>query len=162
MNINIVVAADLNNGIGINNALLCHLPNDLKYFKKLTTGFPILMGRNTYLSIGKPLPNRTNIVISKQVNAIDGCVVFNSIEAGIEYAKQLQVPELFIIGGDSIYKQTLYLADTVYLTRIKHTFAADAFFPELIDVQWKLHSSDCFDADEKHAYSYCFEVYKRT
>lgn len=161
MNINIIVAADLNNGIGANNALLCHLPNDLKYFKKITNGFPILMGRNTYLSIGKPLPNRINIVISRQVNAIDGCMVFNSIEAGIAYAKKMQMPELFIIGGDSIYKQTLCLADTVYLTRIKHVFAADAFFPKLNSKQWRLHSSECFDADEKHAYGYCFEVYKK-
>lgn len=161
MRISIIVAADLNNGIGANNALLCHLPNDLKYFKKLTTGYPVLMGKNTYLSIGKPLPNRTNLVVSKQVKSIEGCEVFASIEEGIAYAQQLNTNSLFIIGGDSIYKQTLHLADTVYLTRIKHAFKADTFFPALNPLQWKLQSFDCFEADEKHAYNYCFEVYSR-
>jgi dihydrofolate reductase len=137
MKISIIVAADEQNGIGKNNQLLCHLPADLKYFKTLTTNHAILMGRKTYESIGKPLPNRTNIIISKTANKIEGCFVFNTIEDGIEFARSLNEENLFIIGGDSIYKQSLSMCDTIYLTRIHHQFEADSFFPEL-NKSWKL------------------------
>ena len=150
-----VVAADENNGIGKNNQLLCHLPADLKYFKNLTTGHAILMGRNTYDSIGKPLPNRINIIISKKTKTIEGCTVFSSIEEGIAYAKSTNETELFIIGGDSIYKQSLQLSDTIYLTRIHHNFDADAFFP-LLDDKWKLNNTVKHVADEKNKYDYTF------
>jgi len=161
MKISLIVAADEQNGIGKNNELLCHLPADLKYFKKLTTGHAILMGRKTFESIGKPLPNRTNIIISRNTNTIEGCHVFNSIEAGIEFAKTLNETELFIIGGDSIYQQSLALTHTVYLTRIHHTFHADAYFPELEENNWRLLQSAEQMADEKNKFDYSFQVFER-
>jgi dihydrofolate reductase len=160
MKISIIVAADEQNGIGKNNELLCHLPADLKYFKNLTTGHSILMGRKTYESIGKPLPNRTNIVISRNTNFIEGCFVFNTIEAGIAYAKTLNETELFIIGGDSIYAQVLNESDTIYLTRTHHVFEADAFFPSL-ESNWKLISEIKNLADEKNKFDYSFQVFER-
>jgi dihydrofolate reductase len=161
MKISMIVAADEQNGIGVNNELLCHLPADLKYFKHLTTGHAILMGRKTYESIGKPLPNRTNIVISRNTNAIECCHVFSSIEAGIAYAKSLNETELFIIGGDSIYKQSLPLTNTIYLTRIHHVFNADAFFPQLDETNWQLTNEAKHLADEKNKFDYRFMVFER-
>lgn len=160
MKISMIVAADEKNGIGKNNELLCHLPADLKYFKNLTTSHAILMGRKTYESIGKPLPNRTNIIISRNTNALEGCHVFNSIEAGIDFAKTLNETELFIIGGDSIYKQSLALTQTIYLTRTHHIFEADAFFPSL-ENDWKLIKEINHLADEKNKFDYSFMVFER-
>jgi len=131
MKISCIVAADENNGIGKNNQLLCHLPADLKYFKNLTTHHAILMGRKTFESIGKPLPNRTNIIISRSELNIEGTYCFKSIDEGISFAKSQNETELFIIGGDSIYQQSMHVLDTVYLTRIQYSFEADAFFPTL-------------------------------
>ena len=161
MEIAMVVAADEQNGIGIDNKLLCHLPNDLKYFKRITTGYAVLMGRKTYDSIGKPLPNRTNLILSKTAKEIEGCQVFTSFEAVLDFAKQAQVEKLFIIGGDSIYKQALPLCNKVYLTRIHHTFKADAFFVELNASAFALSRAEHHDADEKNAYPHTFEVYER-
>jgi dihydrofolate reductase len=160
MEIAIVVAADQNNGIGKDNQLLCHLPNDLKYFKKVTTGHAILMGRKTFDSIGKPLPNRINMVLSKTLKEISGCLVFPDIESAKEYALVQNVPVLFIIGGDSIYQQSLPICNKVYLTRIHHSFEADAFFPELPAQDWKLLESEAHEIDEKNAYAHTFEVYQ--
>lgn len=156
-----IVAADEQNGIGKNNQLLCYLPADLKYFKTLTTGHAILMGRKTFESIGKPLPNRVNIVISRNVSVIEGCVVFDTIAAGIEYAKSLNETSLFIIGGDSIFKQSLGQTDVVYLTRIHHTFEADTFFPAL-DSSWKLEQETPCKADEKNKFDYTFQTFAKT
>ncbi|MFN4084196.1 MAG: dihydrofolate reductase [Bacteroidia bacterium] len=161
MKISIVVAADEKNGIGKDNKLLCHLPADLKYFKQLTTGHYILMGRKTFESIGKPLPNRTNLVISKTVIEINGCHVFKTIEDAITYAKENNQNELFIIGGDSIYLQCLNIADTVYLTRIKHVFEADSFFPEIDERKWIMKKNNCFGIDEKNKFEYCFQVFEK-
>ncbi|MES2380270.1 MAG: dihydrofolate reductase [Bacteroidota bacterium] len=161
MKISMIVAADEQNGIGKNNQLLCHLPADLKYFKNLTTGHAILMGRKTFDSIGKPLPNRVNIVISRNVKAIDGCVVFDTVTAGIDYAKSLNETELFIIGGDSIFKQSLEQTDVVYLTRIHHTFEADTFFPALGN-SWKLLEETACKADEKNKFDYTFKTFGKT
>jgi len=160
MKISMIVAADEENGIGKNNELLCHLPADLKYFKNLTTSHAILMGRKTYESIGKPLPNRTNIVISRNTNSIEGCHVFNNIEAGINFAKSLNETELFIIGGDSIYQQSLALTHTIYLTRTHHIFEADAFFPSL-ENDWKLIKETNHLADEKNKFDYSFMVFEK-
>jgi len=156
-----IVAADEHNGIGVNNKLLCHLPADLKYFKNLSTGHAILMGRKTYESIGKPLPNRTNIVISRNTNTLAGCHVFNTIEAGIDFAKSINEPELFIIGGDSIYKQSMVLTNTIYLTRIHYTFDADAFFPKLAETIWELSQETKHQADDKNKFDYSFQVFDK-
>jgi dihydrofolate reductase len=160
MKISMIVAADEQKGIGLNNELLCHLPADLKYFKSLTTGHAILMGRKTFDSIGKPLPNRTNIIISRNISTIEGCHVFNSIEAGIEFAKNLNETELFIIGGDSIYKQSLSFTSAVYLTRIQNTFNADAFFPSL-ENDWQLTNEEKHLADEKNKFDFSFQVFEK-
>lgn len=160
MKISMIVAADEQNGIGKNNELLCHLPADLKYFKNLTTGHSILMGRKTFESIGKPLPNRTNIVISRNTNKIEGCHVFNNIEDGITFAKSLLETELFIIGGDSIYKQSLPLTQTIYLTRTHYTFEADAFFP-MLAANWQLVNEIKHLADDKNKFDYSFQVFEK-
>jgi dihydrofolate reductase len=160
MKISIIVAADEQNGIGKNNQLLCHLPADLKYFKTLTTGHAILMGRKTFDSIGKPLPNRTNIVISRNTKSIEGCHVFTSIADGIAYAKSLLETELFIIGGDSVYAQSIPLTQTIYLTRTHHIFEADAFFPSL-ESNWKLTNETKHLTDEKNKFDYSFQVFER-
>ena len=155
------MAADENNGIGKNNQLLCHLPADLKYFKNLTTHHAILMGRKTFESIGKPLPNRTNIIISRSDLNIEGTYCFKSIDEGISFAKSQNETELFIIGGDSIYKQFVDVLNTVYLTRIHHSFEADAFFPALQEEYWQLNQNEFHAADEKNKFDFSFQTYNR-
>jgi len=161
MEIALIVAVDENNGIGNKNQLLCHLPNDLKYFKRITSGSAVLMGRKTFDSIGRPLPNRLNLVVSKSVQNIDGCVVFESIDAAIQFAQAQNQANLFIIGGDSIYKQALHFCHKLYLTRIQQGFEADSFFGPIQPEEWQLVSSDAQLADEKNAYAHSFEVYER-
>lgn len=155
------MAADENNGIGKNNQLLCHLPADLKYFKNLTTLHAILMGRKTFESIGKPLPNRTNIIISRSDLNIEGTYCFKSIDEGISFAKSQNETELFIIGGDSIYKQFMDVLNTVYLTRIHHSFEADAFFPALQEEYWQLNQNEFHAADDKNKFDFSFQTYNR-
>jgi dihydrofolate reductase len=159
MKLSIIVAADEQNGIGKNNALLCHLPNDLKFFKKTTSGFPIVMGRKTFESIGKALPNRRNVVISRTLTELEGCEVYASIGLALEALKE--EAQVFIIGGDSIYQQVLPLVQEVILTRIHHTFEADAFFPALTPDNWMLKFNASHEADEKHAHDYSFQLYVR-
>jgi len=130
----IIVATDAQRGIGINNTLPWKLPEDLAHFKRMTTGHPIIMGRKTFDSIGRPLPNRRNIVITRNAAwAHEGVEVVGSIEAAIAL---LQGAEGFVIGGAEIYKQSLQLADQLIITEIAHTFECDAFFPE-VDASWQ-------------------------
>ncbi len=159
MKLSIIVAADEQNGIGKNNALLCHLPNDLKFFKKTTSGFPIVMGRKTFESIGKALPKRRNVVISRTLTALEGCEVYASIGLALEALKD--EAQVFIIGGDSIYQQVLPLVQELIITRIQHTFEADAFFPELVEQDWELVFNAAHEADEKHEFPYSFQLYRR-
>lgn len=162
MIVSLIVAADEHNGIGLDNKLLCYLPADLKYFKQVTSGHCIVMGRNTYESIGRPLPNRTNIVVTRnKALIIDGCVVVNSLHDAVDYAKQHNETELMITGGGTIYADAVNWCDKIYLTRIHHTFNADTFFPEVKTLGFRLTSSEEFLADEKHAYDYTFEVWER-
>jgi len=129
--ISIIVAHSRNMAIGKANALLWRLPEDLKRFKKLTTGHPIIMGRKTYQSINRPLSDRTNIVITRETNLeIPGCIVAHSAVEAIEKAKKLDQKEVFIIGGAAIYKETLSLADRLYVTIVDIDADGDAFFPE--------------------------------
>lgn len=126
-----IVAIDKKRGIGKDNKLLCHISNDLKRFKKITTGHTILMGSTTYESIGKPLPNRTNVVVAFDPNyKAEGCVIFNDLDEAIAWAKNNEPEEVFITGGASIYKQTIDEVDRLYLTIIDEEFEADTFFPE--------------------------------
>ncbi|MES2780281.1 MAG: dihydrofolate reductase [Bacteroidota bacterium] len=161
MIISLIVVADENNAIGNQNQLLCHLPADLKYFKSLTTGHHIVMGRKTYESIGRPLPNRVNIVISRNVNLqIEGCVVKPTLEAAIEFAKASGETELFITGGGIIFEQSMSMANRIYLTRIFNSFTADTFFPDMGE-EWKLKQDEVHEADEKNPYAYSFQVYEK-
>lgn len=164
--ISIIVAAAENGAIGKNNDLLWHLPKDMAYFKKTTQGKPVIMGRKNYESIPqkfRPLPNRVNIVVSRnQSYNAEGCVLVDSIEKAIEYAKQLSENEIFIIGGAEIYAYCLKhkYVDRVYLTRVHTELEGDAFFPEINESEWKLLSSEYVEADEKHQYSFDFNVYQ--
>lgn len=161
MLISLIVVADQNNAIGNQNRLLCHLPADLKYFKAVTSGHHIVMGRKTFESIGKPLPNRTNIVISSNTDlTIPGCVVVTGLQEAITLAAEAGETELMITGGGTIYKQALPLAHKVYLTRIFNRFEADTHFPELGEA-WKLIQDDQHEADEKNPYRYSFQVYAK-
>lgn len=133
--ISIIVAHSRNMAIGKANTLLWHLPDDLKRFKKLTTGHPIIMGRKTYQSIGRPLPERTNIVITRDKNLeIPGCIIAHSAVEAIEKAKEQDPEEIFIIGGGEVYKETLSLADRLYVTLVDMDTDGDAFFPEYSNV----------------------------
>ena len=160
--ISLVVAVSENNAIGKNNQLLWHLPNDLKFFKNTTWGGVVIMGRKTFESVNKPLPGRTNIVITKQVNwTSENVIVVNSIEAAIQKAKDLNFKAIFIIGGGEIYKESMSIADKIYLTKVHTTIEGDTFFPELQMNQWKMISNKDFSSDEKHAFDYSFQEWER-
>lgn len=160
--LSLLVAADENNVIGKNNQLPWHLPNDLKYFKNQTWGMPILMGRKTFESIGKPLQGRKNIVISRNGEwASDGILVVHSVEDAIEKAKQSGVKEIFVIGGAEIFKTAFPAADRVYLTRIHHRFDGDVFFPAMKTEDWNLVQTRFCHPDEKNKYAHTFEVWER-
>ncbi|MFC5271932.1 dihydrofolate reductase [Adhaeribacter terreus] len=152
----LVVAMAENNVIGKNNQLIWHLPADLKHFKNLTSGHPIIMGRKTYESIGKPLPNRTNIVITRQEDyKPEGVLVAHSLSEGLMLAQQLDT-NIFVIGGAEIYKQAMFLADTIYLTEVHHEFEGDTFFPEIDTLLWVETEREEHKADEKNPYDYAF------
>ncbi len=156
-----IVAAATNQAIGKDNQLLWHLPNDLRFFKKTTTGHPIIMGRKTYESVGKPLPNRRNIVISRQSDyQADGIETVQSLDEAIALAGQ-DTDEIFIVGGAAIYALALDRTDRIYLTRVHASPAADTFFPEFDEAAWLLVSHEAHPADDKHAYAYSFLVYER-
>lgn len=158
--ITLIVAAAENNAIGKNNQMPWHLPNDFKYFKKNTLEHSVIMGRKTFESIGKPLPERRNIILTRDMNFTHEEVdVANSINEVLNYCRDER--EIFIIGGAEIYKQTLPLADKILLTRVHTTIDGDAYFPELLNHEWKLVSADKHEKDEKHAFDYTFEVYER-
>ncbi len=160
--ITLIAAIAKNNALGKDNDLIWHLPADLKRFKKVTTGHHILMGRNTFESIGKPLPNRTTVIITRNDNYfIDGCLTANSIENAIELAKEDD--EIFIIGGAQIYKQALEnnLVDKLDITLVDEEFEADVFFPEIDATIWKEISREDFKADKKNKYDYSFVSYVR-
>jgi len=162
MIISLILAADEQNGIGKNNQLLCHLPADLKYFKQTTIGHDIVMGRKTYESVGRLLPGRTNIIITRNPDfKIEGAVIANSVEEAIHYAKSHQENELFITGGGEIFKLSMKYTDRIYLTRIHHTFDGDTFFPELDKEKWKQVKEEKHLADEKNKYDYSFLVYEK-
>ncbi len=161
MTISLIVAIDNKFGIGKNNQLLWHLPNDLKYFKALTTGKTIVMGRNTHESIGKPLPNRTNVVVSRNANYIaQGCVVVHSLTDAVQYAQANATNELMIIGGGQLYQQALPLCTTLYITHVDaEVQGADVFLPTIDFTQWQLVSTTPHQSDDKHQYPYTFATY---
>lgn len=159
MLVSLVVAVSSNNAIGKNNQLLWHLPADLKHFKQITTGHTVFMGRKTYESIGKPLPNRRNIVISKSIKEIPGCGVVPSLEEALLLPGKNE--EVMVIGGAAIYALTLPRADRIYLTRVHQKFEADTFFPEIDPKKWQETQREDFLADEKNPFAYSYITLNR-
>ena len=156
--ITLIAAAAENNALGKDNDLLWHLPEDFKRFKQITSGHYIIMGRKTFESFPKPLPNRTHIIITRQKEYLaDGCLVLHSLEEALEISPQNE--EVFIIGGAQIYKQALPFADKIDLTRVHIELDADAFFPEFNTSEWNLVFSEKHVKDEKHQYDFTFETY---
>lgn len=163
MKVSIIVAQASNRGIGYDNKLMWRQSDDLKRFKQLTTGHTVIMGRKTFDSIGKPLPNRKNIIISRKTDLqIDGCIVVNSIESALQLAQNESASEVFIIGGGEIYALTLPFSNTLYVTEINTDLKeADAFFPEIDKTIWKIDSTESFKADEKNQFDYQFINYSK-
>ncbi|UMB52495.1 dihydrofolate reductase [Lutibacter sp. A64] len=158
--ITIIAAIAKNNALGKDNKLIWHLPADLKRFKQVTLNHHIIMGRKTFESLGKPLPNRTSIIISRNKNyKVEGCIVVNSLEEAIKAAAEDENP--FILGGAEIYKQAIDIADKLDLTFVHHTFEADAFFPKIDTSIWKETSRQDFKADEKNNYDYSFVSFEK-
>ena len=156
MKISLIVAMASNRVIGLNNQMPWHLSADLKKFKKITLGSAVLMGRKTYESIGRPLPGRTNIIISRNPDyRQDGCRVVNTIESAVKTGCA-SADEIFIIGGSDLYKATLPIADTIYLTMINKAFDGDTFFPDLAMQDWAEAERDDINDDPDAAFSYSF------
>lgn len=158
--ITIIAAVAENNALGKDNGLIWHLPADLKRFKKITEGHYVIMGRKTFESLGKPLPNRTTIIITRNPNyAAEGCIIVNSLKEAIIKASPDENP--FILGGAEIYKQAIAIADILDLTIVHHNFEADAFFPEIDPSIWKEIERENFKADEKNVYDFSFVKYAK-
>lgn len=159
--ISFIVAMDRNRVIGKDNQLPWHLPEDLKFFKRTTMGHPIAMGRKTHESIGRILPGRENIVITRKPDyRYDGCTVFTSVEDFAAYSRE-QNGEIFVIGGAEIFTETFLYADRLYITYIDDEFAGDTFFPEFPLNEWELISTQKGIKDDNNPYDYEFRIYQR-
>lgn len=154
-----VVAISENHVIGKDNKLLWYLPNDLKHFKEITSGHTVIMGRKTYDSVGKPLPRRRNIIITRQAISIEGCEVVNSIEAALALCADEE--EVFIVGGAEIYKQSMHLTDRIYLTIVHKEFEGDSFFPGINKTEWREVFREDHQPDEKNHLPYSFITLER-
>ncbi|WP_413513669.1 dihydrofolate reductase [Myroides odoratus] len=159
--ITLIAAVAENNVLGKDNAIIWHLPDDFKHFKTVTSHHYIVMGRKTFESFPKPLPNRTHVIITRQQDYVvpDNCVVVHSLEEALEYTKK--EAEVFVIGGGEIYKLALPLADKLELTQIHASFDGDAFFPEFSTSDWQLEKENYHPQDEKHAYAFTFQTFTR-
>jgi dihydrofolate reductase len=154
-----IVVTDLQNGIGKDNQLLCHLPADLKFFKATTMGCPVIMGRKTYESIGRLLPGRKNIVVTRSADyRLEGAEIFHSLEKAIASCEEEKV---FVIGGAEIFKQCYQQLHEIYRTVISHRFEADTFFPPMDESVFHKSWEECHAQDEKNAYDYCFQKWER-
>ncbi|MFI5219540.1 MAG: dihydrofolate reductase [Bacteroidia bacterium] len=158
--LSIIVAAAQNRVIGKDNKLIWHLPADLKRFKQLTMGHHIIMGRKTFESIGRVLPGRTTVIISRQPGfKIENCIYANSLEQAIELCRD--DAEIFITGGAQIFEHAIALANKIYLTQIHQSFDGDVFFPEINNEEWKITLQEDHKADEKNPYDYSFINYEK-
>lgn len=158
--ITIIAAAAENNALGKDNNLLWHLPDDFKRFKEITSGHYIIMGRKTFESFPKPLPNRTHVIITRQKGYNPaGCIVVDSMESAIEACPKEE--DVFIIGGGEIYNLGMPFTDIIELTRVHESFEADAFFPEIDRNEWELISEEYHPADEKHLLDFSYQTYTR-
>ena len=155
----IIAAVSENNALGKDNQLLWHLPEDFKRFKTLTSGHYIIMGRKTFESFPKPLPNRTHIIITRQLDytAPEGCIVVPSFEKAIELCPKNE--EAFVIGGGEIYQQSLELVNKIDITRVHTTLEADTFFPAIDTTKWELVFEEFHPKDEKHDFDFTFLTY---
>ena len=154
-----IVAIDLNHAIGKNNQLLWHLPADLKFFKQTTMGCPIIMGRKTYQSIGKLLPGRKNIIISRNEDfKIEGAEIYQSLNDAIS---ECDSEKIFVIGGAEIYTLAMPMIKELYITIVKNKFDADTFFSKINTSQFNLVWEECHEADEKNKFDYCFQKWIR-
>lgn len=162
MTISMVAAVDQNNSLGKEGKLLWHLPHDMRRFKKLTSGHPVIMGRKTFETLPNPLKNRTNIILTRDKNyQAENCTIVHSMKGAIEAAKSAEgSEEICIVGGGEIYKQGMDIADKIELTLVHHKFdGADAFFPELDYSKWEL-LTDRFHAEDKfHKYAFTYLTY---
>ena len=160
MTISLVVAASTNNVIGSDGGLPWHLPDDLRHFKRLTTGKPVVMGRRTFESIGRPLPDRRNIVMTRDPGyTARGCDVVSSVREALDLVEDAD--EAMIIGGGQVYRDFLPYADRIYLTRVQADVEGDTYFPDIDEAGWRLVSSEAHAADEKHAYAFDVMVFER-
>lgn len=157
--LSIIVAVARNGVIGDKNALLWHISEDMRFFRRTTSGHPVIMGRKTYESLGRPLPNRQNVVISRTIQEIEGCTVVGSLEQAIALFPAEE--EVFIIGGAQIYALALEVADRFYLTRVEHDYEGDTSFPAWDESKWRLLSREVFESGEKYPYPFAFELYER-
>ena len=158
--ITIIAAIAENNALGKDNKLIWHLPADLIRFKKTTTNHHIIMGRKTFESVGKPLPNRTNIIITRNKSFFaEGCIVVHSLKEALEAAKEDENP--YILGGAEIYKQAIEIADKLDITFVHYKFDADAFFPKIDAKIWEETSRVYNKADEKNKFDYSFVRYEK-
>ena len=164
MVLSFIVAASDNNAIGRHNQLPWHLPEDLKFFKRTTLGKPVIMGRKTFESLGKPLPGRLNIVLSQKGDIVlpEGVLLYKELAEAIEKVETEAADEAFIIGGGKIFELAMPVVDRMYITRVHTTINdADAFFPVIDHSHWKLVSDEAHDTDEKHKFAYTFQKYER-
>jgi dihydrofolate reductase len=163
LKITLIVAKAKNNVIGKDNQLIWKLSADLRRFKNLTTGHHILMGRKTFESLGKPLPNRTHLIITRNPDyeAPEGHFSFTSLEGGIIFCNKIGLDELFIIGGGQIYQESIDLCDVLEITEVDCEPEGDTFFPEINPEIWKETERESFPADEKNEYPYSFVTYKK-
>lgn len=159
MTISLIAAIDEKNGLGKQNQLLCHLPADLKFFKQKTLNKTVVMGYNTFVSIGRPLPSRQNIVLTRQSRSpVQGILFVHDIDEAIARATN---DDIMIIGGAMLYRQTISQASKLYITRIHHQFEADVFFPTIDDHRWRCVWREPHTKDLKHDYDYTFLSYEK-
>ena len=157
--ISIIVAVAEGGVIGGGGDLLWHISEDLRRFKQITSGHTVIMGRKTYESLGRPLPNRTNVVISRTMGEIEGCTVVRSLEEAIALFPAEE--EVFVIGGAQIYALALGVADRFYLTRVGHDYEGDTSFPAWDESEWQLISREAYEQGEKYPHPFAFEIYDR-
>ncbi|MBS1661287.1 MAG: dihydrofolate reductase [Bacteroidetes bacterium] len=174
MIISLIVAASTNNAIGKENRLLWHLPNDMKFFKNTTWGMPVIMGRKTYDALaGEPLPGRFNFVVTRNGNWSPGdkgermigerksVVVVSDLASAVQRAKETDCKEIFIIGGGEIYKESMSIADRIYMTRVHTVVEGDTYFPVIDEKEWELVENRDFPVDDKHAFAYSFQTWQK-
>lgn len=161
MIVSLIAAAAQNGVIGKDGTLPWRLSADLKRFKSLTTGHTILMGRKTYDSIGKPLPDRKNFILSRSTHSLEGCECFQNVNDALRFAAESGETEIFVIGGSEVYKQTLDKADRLYLTRVEAEISGDTYFPEIQEGNWELISSEKHPSDDKNEYPTEFCILER-